>query len=127
MRRLGSNREAYEPRAQLKRGSAKVDGSCRRHARTLPGVSKPIIEQHEEAASVAFTGVVVLGVAALAGLLLFLRGKRVPAWYGFVMLAASLIVDGLMAWVANLDGQVRHTEIRSSASPPAVIGDKNHE
>ena len=95
--------------------------------KSLPGVSKPIIEQHEEAATVAFTSVVVLGVTALAGLLLFRRGKMVPAWYGYVMLAASLIVGGLMVWTANMGGQVRHTEIRSSASPPAVIGDKNHE
>jgi len=93
----------------------------------LPDVSKPVIEQHEEAATVAFTGVLVLGVAAFAGLLPFRRGKILPAWYGSVMLAASVIVGGLMAWTANLGGQVRHTEIRSSASSPAVIGDKNHE
>jgi hypothetical protein len=82
----------------------------------LPGVSEPIIEQHEEAATVAFTGIVVLGVAALAGLLLFRRGKMVPAWYGYVVLAVSLIVGSLTTWTANLDGQVRHTEIRSSGS-----------
>ena len=95
--------------------------------KALPDVSKPVIEQHEEAATVAFTGVVVLGVAALAGLLLFRLGKMVPAWYGSVLLAASVIVGGLMAWTANLGGQVRHTEIRSSASQPAVIGDKNYD
>src|SRR5688500_14191615 len=31
----------------------------------LPGVSKAIIEQHEDAAAVAFTAIAVLGVAAL--------------------------------------------------------------
>jgi hypothetical protein len=95
--------------------------------KSLPGVSKPIIEQHEQAASIAFTGVLVLGAAGLSGLLLFRGGKPVPAWFGALMLAASLIVSGLMAWTANVGGQVRHTEIRSNASPPAVIGDKDHE
>lgn len=85
-------------------------------AEPLPGVSKPIIEQHEQAATIAFAGVVALGVGALAGLVLFHRGKVVPTWFGSLMLAVSLIVTGLMAWAANLGGQVRHTEIRPSAS-----------
>ena len=84
---------------------------------SLPGVSKPIIEQHEAAAGVALTGVVVLGVAALAGLIVFRRGRPLPVWFSVSSLAASLIVSGLMAWTANLGGQVRHTEIRANASP----------
>jgi hypothetical protein len=88
----------------------------------LPGVSKAIMEQHEEAAAVAFTGVVVLGVASLAGLLLFRRGKPVPAWFGSLMIASSLIVGGLMAYTANIGGQVRHTEIRSGADAAPLFG-----
>ncbi|MBI3849934.1 MAG: hypothetical protein HY298_06540 [Verrucomicrobia bacterium] len=95
-------------------------------AKPLPGVSKPIIEQHEDAAVVAFTGIVVLGVGALVGLILFRRGKVVPVWYGLVMLAASLTASGLMLWTANLGGQVRHTEIRPGASVPAV-NNSNHD
>ena len=82
----------------------------------LPGVSKPIIEQHEQAAAVAFAGVLAVGVVALAGLVLFRRGKALPTWFASMMLGVSLIASGLMAWTANLGGQVRHTEIRSSAS-----------
>lgn len=40
---------------------------------------------------------------------------------GTTLLAASLIVSGLMAWTANLGGKIRHTEIRSNASP-ALVG-----
>lgn len=96
-------------------------------AKPLPGVSKPLIEQHEEAAVVAFTGIVVLGVAALAGLIVFRRGKLVPAWFGFVMIIASLFASGLMAWTANLGGQIRHTEIRAGGSSPVIVSDKKHE
>ncbi len=88
----------------------------------LPGISRPIIKQHENAAAIAFIGVVVLGVAALAGLLLFRRGKITPAWFTTLMLAAALIVSGLMAWTANVGGQIRHTEIRSSANQTTLTG-----
>ena len=57
-------------------------------------------------------GVLALGVGALAGLIVFRRGKTVPAWFGSLIVAAALIVSGLMAWTANLGGQVRHSEIR---------------
>lgn len=49
---------------------------------SLPGVSDTIIEQHEQAAVIAFTGIVALGVVALAGLFFLRRGKLVPAWFG---------------------------------------------
>jgi hypothetical protein len=80
----------------------------------LPGVSKTFIEHHEDAATTAFVGVLVVGVGALAGLILFRRGKTVPGWFGSLILVALLIVSGLMAWTANLGGQVRHTEIRGA-------------
>ncbi len=85
----------------------------------LPGVSKQIIEKHEEAASVAFTGLVVVGVVALVGLLVFRRGRAVPSWFSSLVLAVALIVVSLMSWTANLGGQIRHTEIRSNSGPAA--------
>jgi hypothetical protein len=85
----------------------------------LPGVTKAVIEDHEEAAEVAFTSLVILGVGALAGLFFFRRGKAVPGWFGAGLLAAALVVGGLMIWTANLGGRVRHTEIRSQTVPSA--------
>ncbi len=41
----------------------------------LPGVSESIIEQHEEAAGVAFASIGVLGLIALIGLLALRHGK----------------------------------------------------
>ena len=94
--------------------------------KSLPGVMGNIIEQHEEAASVAFTCSVVLGIASLGGLLAFRRGKAVPAWFSAIMVAAAVIVSSVMSWTANLGGQVRHTEIR--AGVPASMGnEKNHD
>ncbi len=93
---------------------------------SLPGVSKSIMEQHEEAAGAAFTGVVVLGVAALGGMILFRGGRALPVWFSVSSLVAALIVSGLMAWVANLGGQIRHSEIRAGNSPPAATGEKHN-
>jgi hypothetical protein len=88
----------------------------------LPGVSKTHIESHEEVATIAFVGVLVLGVGALAGLVCFRRGNAVPGWFGYSILAALLVVGGLMAWTANLGSQVRHTEIRGA--PVASASDR---
>jgi hypothetical protein len=87
----------------------------------LPGVSETIIEQHEEAAGVAFASIGVLGVMALIGLLALRHGKDVPAWFAGVMVIASFTVSGLMAWTANMGGQIRHTEIRPDAVKPTAV------
>lgn len=93
----------------------------------LPGVSRMIMGHHEEAAEIAFTGLVVLGVASLAGLILFRRGKSLPAWLSGIILAGSLVVVGLMSWTANLGGQIRHTEIRPNSDQPASTPEQKRE
>lgn len=88
--------------------------------------SSQFIEQHEKVAVIAFTGVLVLGASALAGLLVFRRGKLVPVWFSSCVLVASFAVGALMAWTSNLGGQVHHTEIRSAVAPPAAGDEKDH-
>jgi len=105
-----------------------LTGEPAEHAvENLPGVSEPLMEQHEETAEISFIGLVVVGVVALAGLAMFRRGKPVPVWFGLVMLTASLVVSGLMGWTANLGGQVRHSEIRGNDAPSAAAADNDHE
>ena len=84
----------------------------------LPGVAKPIIEQHETAAGFAFGGVAVLGVAGLMGLLLSRGNRPIPRWMRPSVLTLAILASGLMFWTANLGGQIRHTEIRSGAAAP---------
>ena len=94
----------------------------------LPGFSEPLVERHEEVALIATIGMVALGLVALVGLIRF-RGPRIaPAWYGRGVLLLVLLMGGVIAWTANLGGQIRHSEIRANGG--AVIGggarDRDH-
>ena len=92
---------------------------------SLAGVSKSGMEEHEEAAAAAFTGIMVLGATALGGLILFRRGRALPNWFSGSLLVACLSVSGLMGWVANLGGQIRHSELRADNIPVAESGERH--
>ncbi len=83
----------------------------------LPGVYGALIERHDNAAGIALGGAITLGVLSLGGLIWFRRGRPIKNWFSAVVLAGAILVTGLMAWTANLGGQIRHTEIRSDAQP----------
>ncbi len=73
-------------------------------------------DQHAEVAMIALTGSLVLGLASVAGLLLFRKGKPLPwAFLGLVFVIA-LVSCGLMAWTANLGARVHHPEICQTTS-----------
>lgn len=81
----------------------------------LPGVSEQIIGQHEDSALYSLIAVIATGVVALAGLILFQIKVEFARILLFTSLVFSLITGGLMAYTANLGGQIRHTEIRGAA------------
>ena len=80
----------------------------------LPGVEEALIESHEEAALAATIALAALGTFAL-GALWWFRRRSLPRWVVLAGTAGTLAVAGMMAWTANLGGQIRHTEIRSGA------------
>jgi uncharacterized membrane protein len=88
----------------------------------LPGVVDSMVEAHEESALLGTIGVVVIGVIALFGLWRLGTGKTLPQWYSTVVLIAGVIVAGLMVWIANLGGRIRHSEIRPTASVERTVG-----
>ncbi len=81
----------------------------------LPGVTKAAIERHDNAAGVALTAMEVLGGISLLGLIFFRRAPRLPQAFTTVALLAGIVVGGLMAYTANLGGQIRHSEIAGAA------------
>jgi len=81
----------------------------------LPGVTEPLIEEHQDAALVAFSASGVLGVLALVALWRY-RAGALPTTVVNVVLGLALAVSALMVWTGGLGGQIRHTEIRSGGT-----------
>lgn len=80
-------------------------------AETIAGVSESAIEHHEDAASLAMWMTVVLGFFGLIGLIwnkYGMKGFRPFVWTVFLY---GLVTAGVLAYTANLGGQIRHTEI----------------
>lgn len=92
---------------------------AKRLVRGLPGVSQSFVHQHENAALIAALAVWGLGSISLLALFLSRRSRPMPRWFAPASLMAGIVAAGLMAWTANLGGQIRHTEIRSGASAAA--------
>lgn len=75
----------------------------------LPGVDKELIEKHQDLATIALIGAIVL---ALGGIVAFVRpvlGRQTR--FVYVALAASLALDVLFGVVASAGGIIRHSEI----------------
>jgi hypothetical protein len=81
--------------------------------KSLPGVSKSMIETHEGAALAALGFMEVTGAFAWLGLWQFRRLARVPGWNLAAILVLTLVSLGLMARASNLGGEIRHAEIRA--------------
>jgi len=81
--------------------------------KSLPGVSKSMIEAHEGAALAAIGFMLFTGAFAWLGLWQFRRLARIPAWNLAVILVLTLVSFGLMARASNLGGEIRHAEIRA--------------
>jgi hypothetical protein len=86
-----------------------------------PGVTKAIIEPHEDAALVATLAAAALAIISAAGLIRYRKGKTIPTGFATVALLGGLAVTGAMAWTANLGGQIRHTEIRAGAQAGSAV------
>jgi uncharacterized membrane protein len=80
---------------------------------TLEGIgtiSESVVDRHEDAAGIALGASVVVGVLSL-GLLWLSRGRSLRRRASVGVLVVGLGASGLLAWTANLGGQIRHTEI----------------
>jgi hypothetical protein len=92
----------------------------------LAGISEAMIERHEDAALVATVVAGMFGALALGVLFLF-RGRELPRVATGGSLAGALALALVMAWTANLGGQIRHSEIRGAVASASETGDKESE
>lgn len=63
----------------------------------------------------------------LAHLHLILNHAPVPFQFSWGLLGASAIVGGLMAWTANLGGEIRHSEIRPASALGISVTERKHD
>jgi uncharacterized membrane protein len=84
--------------------------------KNIPGVTESYIGRHEESADLSLTGIEVSGALALVGLFSRHRKGSIPKWNVFAVLVTLCLSAGLVLYTANLGGEIRHTEIRSTAS-----------
>ncbi len=89
--------------------------------KSLPGVSKSMIETHEGAALVAIGFMLFTGAFAWLGLWQFRRLAHIPAWNLAVILVLTLVSFGFMARASNLGGEIRHAEIRAVQGTGATV------
>lgn len=91
----------------------------------LPGVSEQFIELHEEGAIISLILAIATGAIALVTLCAKRFGSlRVGIVGSYVCLLLSLVAGASMAYTANLGGEIRHTEIRTSQTGRANAPDK---
>jgi len=82
----------------------------------LPGFDKVIIDQHEQSADQATTGVFFMGIATAVALFMSRGGRTAPKWSLGLLAFLALGTFALMTRTANFGGYIRHPEIR----PPVV-------
>jgi ascorbate-specific PTS system EIIC-type component UlaA len=80
----------------------------------LPTFSREITERHEDAAVAATAVMVAIGVFALIALVVY-RRRPVARRVTVTAVVAVFAAIGVVGYVANLGGQIRHTEIRAGA------------
>lgn len=95
-------------------------GAAEEVAEDISGVSKLSISLHEEAAEVSTIAFAVTGLLALAALFIS-RNKPVSRRTTIIALALTLVVSGMLAWTANLGGNIRHTELQTATGPTTTV------
>ena len=85
----------------------------------LAGVSRDLIEQHQDIALVSALVIGVLGVLAAWTLWRYRRAATVPRIIVRGMLVGGIVGASLMGYTGLLGGQIRHSEVRAGYVAPA--------
>lgn len=91
-------------------------GPAHRQLRTMPEISQEAIQRHCDAADFAFWTMEGLGAFSLFALYKFRSSEGVPPPLNGALLGLAFVTLGLMIWVANLGGKIRHSEIAASSA-----------
>lgn len=91
-----------------------------------PGVTKPLIHEHEEAAEFALVMALLVGAGAIGTTLVSRNSRFAGRWEKpatAITLLLSLATCGALIRTAHLGGLIRHDELRDGAAAEAVPGE----
>jgi hypothetical protein len=100
-------------------GAAYFTGEGAEESAEAFGLGESFVELHETVAVFALIASGVLGLLSLAGLLVY-RARVTARPFAVSAMGLALVVTGVMTYVANLGGQIRHVEIRRDAPVESV-------
>lgn len=89
---------------------AKIEGN-------YDDVDESFIESHEDFALYSFIAMDIAGAIGLIAMFLYKKPKPLPNSFAYFMLVLLFIVNGMMAYTANLGGKIHHPEIREDKLP----------
>ena len=83
----------------------------------LQGIMELNIKTHEDFAIYALVSLIILGIAAIIGLVYTWKNSPFTRNIALLLLFISIISFGLVARTGYLGGQIRNTEIQSESNP----------
>jgi hypothetical protein len=78
----------------------------------MPGFSEEILARHQWAALIAIVLTEIVGIVALAGLVIYRPPRVLPGWFQPTLLFLCLIAVGWVGWTSSVGGQISHEEAR---------------
>lgn len=92
----------------------------------LPGISEDTIEEHEEAADIAFWLTLFVGGVASSSILVGKRAPRVAQGTLKLLLLAGAIASASLAYTAYQGGKIRHPEAYDTSASPEPDHERDH-
>jgi uncharacterized membrane protein len=80
----------------------------------IQGISKNLIDEHEEAGLFALISLIVLGIGSLFGLIITYKESKYSGKISVATLVLSLICFSIVGRTGYLGGQIRHTELKKA-------------
>ncbi len=86
----------------------------------ISGISKSMIEAHEEAATLAYIAIGLLGVLSLSGIILSMVRPKLNSKISLLVGILAILSLGLMARTGYLGGKIRHSEFNPTTAMPST-------
>lgn len=91
----------------------------------IPGIAEILINRHEDLATVGMYLLIPAGLMAALSIYSIWQKERSVHFLIIITLVLSLISSGVMVYVGQTGGQIRHTEFRNDATQKNIIEHQN--